>query len=90
VHKHQEQCKELDRIQHDIGKLDGLRGFLLLQTEEEIKDLAQNDSIVCFNASNISCEAFVITKTKVDVVSLLALNVEFVLAALDLIAVKGH
>jgi hypothetical protein len=85
-----EPHEELQRVCVEMRTLDGMERFMLPLLEHEMKGLARNGYIVCFNVGQLRSEAFVVTKAAVKVVLLPALTVDFVNAALDVIAIKGY
>jgi len=82
--------EELEQIRDEVRKLEGMERFLLPMLEQDITDLAGDGYIVSFNAGRFGSDAFVITNKAIHVVNLPALTMEFVDAALDVIAVKGY
>ena len=53
--------KKLNELQNQIRQCPGFERFLLPLTDEEILGLAQDGPLVCFNVSDISSEAFLVT-----------------------------
>ena len=66
TNKRQQLSKALDDLQNQIRQCPGLERFLLGPTEIEIKGLAQDGPLVCFNISNVSSEAFLVTTTEIQ------------------------
>lgn len=62
--------KKLSQLQNDIRQSPGFKNFLLPPTEKELLDMAQDGPLVCFNVSNVSSEAFLVTTTEVHVLHL--------------------
>ena len=90
IEQRRRHYKELDRLRREIRKISGFERFLLPPNAEEIRNLARNGPIVCFNISSVSSEAFVVTPSAVEVVPLPNLSEDIVSDALEIIAVKGH
>jgi tetratricopeptide (TPR) repeat protein len=90
IDSYQRSHEELQHISDDVRKLPGMERFLLPLLEHEIRGLARNGFIVCFNAGQFGSEAFVITEATIDVVVLHDLTVEFIDAALEVIAIRGY
>ncbi|TVY12601.1 hypothetical protein LARI1_G009585, partial [Lachnellula arida] len=64
--------------------------FLLPLTPKEIQALARDGPIICFNVSNISSEAFLITTVYIRVLTLPSLDRSIVKLALDFLATRGN
>lgn len=62
--------KYLSELQSDIRQCPGFENFLLPPTEKELLDMAHDGPLVCFNVSNVSSEAFLVTTTGVHVLHL--------------------
>lgn len=62
-----ETYKFLNELQNKIRQCPGFERFLLPPTEKEILGMAQDGPLVCFNVSNVSSEAFLVTTTGIQV-----------------------
>jgi hypothetical protein len=77
-------------LRNDIRECPGFERFLLSPTEKEIRDIARNGPIVCFNISEISSEAFLVLMTGIQIVPLPNLKLGDIRGQLKLFASRGN
>ena len=80
----------LEDIRNEIRQCSGFERFLLPLSKEEIQGLAQNGSIVTLNVSKVSSEAFVITTTNIQALSLPELKLGNIHSCVRLFASRGN
>ncbi|KAI9776673.1 MAG: hypothetical protein M1816_005151 [Peltula sp. TS41687] len=88
--RRQQLFQTLDDLRKEIRRHSRFERFLLLPTEKEIRDLARNGPIVCFNISNISSEAFLVMTTSIQALPLPNLKVENLQSSVKLFASRGN
>ncbi|KAI9782887.1 MAG: hypothetical protein M1816_001668 [Peltula sp. TS41687] len=88
--KRQELFQNLDDLRKEIRIHPGFERFLLPPTEREIQGLAQNGPIVCFNVSDVSSEAFLVTTTSIQALPLPDLKLENLQGSVKLYALRGN
>jgi tetratricopeptide (TPR) repeat protein len=86
----QQLLKTLNSLREEIRQCPGFERFLLSMTETEIRDLARNGPVVCFNVSRISSEAFLIMKTGIQALPLPNLKLENIRSQVRLFASRGN
>jgi CHAT domain/Tetratricopeptide repeat len=86
----QQLFSALDDLRNEIRKCPGFERFLLPPIETEIRGLARNGPIVCFNTSNFSSEAFLVTMTSIQALSLPDLKLDDIESCVRLFASRGN
>jgi tetratricopeptide (TPR) repeat protein len=86
----QQVFSTLDDLRNEIRKCPGFERFLLPPIETEIRGLARNGPIVCFNVSNVSSEAFLVTMKSIQALSLPDLKLENIQSCVRLFALRGN
>jgi tetratricopeptide (TPR) repeat protein len=82
--------KKIEDMEVEIQNQPGFERFHLAPTEKEILDLACHGPLVSFNTSDVSSQAFLVTKDHVQVVDLPALKVTDVNICVDLLTSWGN
>ena len=86
----QQLSKTLNELQNQIRQCPGSERFLLPPTEIDIQGMAQDGPLVCFNVSNVSSEAFLVTTTGMQVLHLPDLEEKDIKSAIRLFASRGN
>ena len=80
----------LQNLRGEIRKCPGLERFLLSLSEDEIRALARNGPVICFNVNKLSSEAFIVTEKEINVLHLPGLRVDDVQRQVRLFASRGN
>lgn len=86
----QNTYKYLNELQNKIRQCPGFGRFLLPPTENEILGMAQDGPLVCFNVSNVSSEAFLVTTTGIQVLYLPDLKEKDIQRGTRMFASRGN
>ena len=82
--------KLLNELQNKIRQCPGFERFLLPPIEKEILGMAQDGPLVCFNVSNVSSEAFLVTTTGIQVLHLPDLKEKDIQRGIRMFASRGN
>jgi len=82
--------KKLNDLQNEIRQCPGFERFGLPPTEEELRGMAQDGPLVCFNVNNVSSEAFLVTTTGIQVMHLPDLKENDIQRGVRLFASRGN
>jgi tetratricopeptide (TPR) repeat protein len=82
--------KKFNDLQNEIRQCPGFERFGLPPTEEELRGMAQDGPLVCFNVSNVSSEAFLVTTTGIQVMHLPDLKENDIQRGVRLFASRGN
>ena len=80
----------LQDLREEIRRCPGFERFLLSLSEDEIRALARNGPVICFNVNEISSEAFTITESGINTIPLPGLKIDNVLRQVRLFASRGN
>lgn len=80
----------LQDLRDEIRRCPGLERFLLSLSEDEIRALARNGPVICFNVNTICSEAFIVTERGIDTVLLPALKDGDIQRQVRLFASRGN
>jgi tetratricopeptide (TPR) repeat protein len=86
----QQLTKALNDLQIEIRQCPGFERFLLPPTEQGFRNMAQDGSLVCFNVSSISSEAFLVTTDGIQVLDLPDLKENNIQHGVKLFASRGN
>lgn len=86
----QRHYKSLEELRDRIRQCAGFERFLLPLTEDQIRELARPGPVICFNVSEVSSEAFLITTTDIQYLPLPDLKIENIQKQVSLFASRGN